>query len=114
MRHDETWKLETRTKTRHTSVETEPRPRREKQCVETVTRQDTCHCCHETVNLVTGRTSDSYKPVHYIPCLSISLSLVDLYKTFSSRQDQEGPKAVLDMSGLGETGVAGLVLLFCN
>jgi len=27
MRHDETWKLETRAKTRHTSVETEPRAR---------------------------------------------------------------------------------------
>jgi len=29
MRHDETWKLETRAKTRHTSVETESRPRHE-------------------------------------------------------------------------------------
>jgi len=27
MRYDETWKLETRAKTKHTSVETEPRPR---------------------------------------------------------------------------------------
>jgi len=31
-RHDETWKLETRAKTTHTSVETETRPRHEKPC----------------------------------------------------------------------------------
>jgi len=31
MRHDETWKLETRAKTRHTNVETEPRTRHEQE-----------------------------------------------------------------------------------
>jgi len=40
MRHDETWKLETRAKTGHTSVETEPRPRHEKPCLKTVLRRD--------------------------------------------------------------------------
>jgi len=28
--------------TRHTSVETKPRPRHEKQCLNVVSRQDTC------------------------------------------------------------------------
>jgi len=39
--HDGTWKLETRAKTRHTSVETEPSSRYEKPCLETVSRRDT-------------------------------------------------------------------------
>jgi len=52
MRH-ETWRdIETRfrAKTRHTSVETEPRLRHEKPCLEIVSGQDTClhHCIYKS------------------------------------------------------------------
>jgi len=39
MTTDKTWKLDTRAKTR--SVETDPRPKHEKPCLETVSRRDT-------------------------------------------------------------------------
>ena len=43
MRHGETRKLEkTGPIKKRTSVESEPRPRHEKPCLETVFRQDTC------------------------------------------------------------------------
>jgi len=54
MRHDETWKLKTDPRQDTHVVETEPRPRHEKACLETVSRQATCLKSQDSVTGVNG------------------------------------------------------------
>jgi len=65
----------TRAKTRHTKVETEPRPRHVKPCPETVTRQDTCL---ETPSLLYRAKCFIIIGIYSRPCAAIKMQILPI------------------------------------